>query len=459
MLRFKFIFVLIPIFLIFMSCKKESSYLSIMNSNLSSEEKLSSLIRFEKEHTEDFCSKVDLANYYMLLGDYSTANDYLTRAESVIKKCPNGKTGRQYKTLLYGMKAHICLYQNESDNAISYVDLVLKQDKKANQHFNFIKGHAYIQKNDNEMALKIFDTTYKHIPEQLTADDQKAYMYLLANAQRYEETKDILEKYFENGDYFYGLGLFASSVYERLQDYNKALLAAYLDYEYKECFTGINKNQFFNDLDSIVNTFSSSADVFIIQNTIRFLKSLYDTSITVDYDSDFFVSKYITILKKIRDHSFSNEDVETFLALENKYSAFPSYYWNAWNAFIGIDSSQKATYVPLLNKILLLGENIYSNQARIELGKIVGLSENESKNILLAQEVDNILRQFTITNDSNLLLPIFEVISLPENIYEINALAILKQYMSNIALRKELESKKNTSKGRLKERLDYLLIL
>ncbi len=453
-----YISILVFTLLSFTACNKNQVFSQTQTTNMTGSELLSQLIKYEKEHTEDFCSKIDLANYFITIGDYSTSDDYLTRAESIINKCPSGKKGKEYKTLLYGMKAHILLYQGNPEEALKYADLAIEQDKKKNIHYNYIKGHIYISQNNNSKALEIFDETYQKVPDQLLAEDERAYMYLLADANRIEEAKTILEKYFENGTYFYGLGIFASSIYEELKDFNKSLLSAFLDYEYNSCFSDFDEQSFFSNLDKIVSTYSSAQDLFSIQQTVQFLKSIYDKSIIIDYESDFFVADYIKYIKKIQNNTFSSFDVDGFLKLENNYSSFPSYYWNAWNGFINVDPTQKSTYTPLLNKIILLGSNRYSTAARSELGKLAGLSEEDCSKILLAEEVDSLLSQYVINNDENLLIPIFELLSLPDNIYEINAVSIIKRYAFNMALRKEMEKKFNDSKGRLTERLSYILL-
>lgn len=453
-----YITILLFTLLFFTACEKKQTFSPNQSTNMTGTELLSQLIKFEKEHTDDFCSKVDLANYFITTGDYATSDDYLTRAESIINKCPSGKKGKEYKTLLYGMKAHILLYQGNPEQALKYADLAIEQDKKKNIHYNYIKGHIYLSQNNNSKALEIFDDTYQKVPDQLLAEDERAYMYLLADANRIEEAKNILEKYFENGTYFYGLGLFASSIYEELKDFDKSLLSAFLDYEYNSCFSDFDVHSFFDNLDKIVSTYSSAQDLFSIQHTVQFLKSIYDKSITVDYESDFFVADYIKYIKKIQDNTFNSFDVDGFLKLENNYSSFPSYYWNAWNGFINIDPTQKNTYAPLLNKIILLGANNYTKAARNELGKLAGLTGEDCSKILLAQEVDSLLSQYTMNNDTNLLIPIYELLSLPDNLYELNAVSIIKQYTYNVALRKELEKRIYDSDGRLKERLSYILL-
>ena len=444
---------------VFNSCSKGDSYLQLKESNLEGEALLRELNRFEKEHTEDFRSKIDLANYFIVVGDYNTCYEYLLRAESVIKNCPKGAEEKKYKTLLYGMRAQIELYSGNYESAHSYVDKAIELDKKANLKYNYTKAQIYVAQDDKEKALELFDKTYEAIPNELTSDDKRAYMYLLADAERFERCKLILEDFLDDGVYFFGLGTFASGVYEKNSEYEKALLSSYYDYEYYSCFHGLDKSAFFARLDSIVVGIKPPEKLFQIKDAIEFVKSRVDQSSENKYTAEFFPARFITLSNKIRDGKFTSLDVQNFLDLEIYFSNFPSYYWNAWNAFCQVDESKKKSYIPLLNKVVILGENnIYRESAKCELGKLAGLSKDNSKKILLPDEIMHILTAFNESLDESFLEPIYELLDLPENDYELHALAILRDCRSNLALMKKLEEKVETiSDGVLCARLKYVL--
>lgn len=453
---------LLPFFMvamcIFYSCSKDDSYSKLMESNLQGEILLQKLNLFEKEHTEDFRSKIDLANYFILTGDYNSCYEYLLRAESVIKNCPSGAEGKKYKTLLYGMRAQIELYSGNYELAHFYVDKAIKIDKIANKKYNYTKANIYLAQNNKEKAFELFNKTFEKIPDELTTDDKRAYMYLLADAEQYEKCRTILEDFFDDGSYFFGLGSFASGIYEKVSDYEKSILSSYFDYEYFSCFNSLDKNKFLENLDSFITGIKSPEKIFQIKDTIDFIKSRVEPSIESNYTTDFFPAKFINLSNKIRDNEFSLSDVQDFLALEVYFSDFPSYYWNAWNAFCQVDETKKKTYLPLLNKVILIGKNnLYIDKARVELGKTAGLSESDSRKILLTYEIEQILNAFNESGNESLLEPIYELLNLPENDYELNALAILKNYNRKPMVSKVFQEKLKSSHGRLQERLKYVL--
>lgn len=439
------------------SCNKNDSYSKLMNSQLSGEDLLFQLNLFEKEHTEDFRSKIDLANYYIVIGDYTKCYEYLLRAESVIKNCPKGDEGNKYKTLMYGMRAQVELYSKDYEKAHSYVDKAISVSKSENRKYNYLKAQIYVAQNDNDNALKLYDETYKAIPELITTEDEQAYMYLLASSERFEECKVILEDYLNSGNYFYGLGSFASGVYENLNEVEKAVLMAYVDYEYFSAFNGMNKDKFITNLDKILMGQPSAEKMFKLQGVIDLIKSRVDEKIVASYNSDFYPAQFISFINKIRDNNFTEYDVQSYLDLEKYFALFPSYYWNAWCGFCQVDSNQKGSYVPLLNKIILFGDNIYVAQARKELGSLVGLSESDAGWILLPGEVERLLVEFDRTSNQELLEPLYKLLSLKDNTYELNALSVLKSHKDNVALNNEILKKITSSDGRLKERLQYII--
>ena len=60
-----YISILLFTLLVSTTCSKKQSFSQNQSTNMSGTELLSQLIKYEKEHTEDFCSKIDLANRFL----------------------------------------------------------------------------------------------------------------------------------------------------------------------------------------------------------------------------------------------------------------------------------------------------------------------------------------------------------------------------------------------------------
>lgn len=123
-----------------------------------------------------------------------------------------------------------------------------------------------------------------------------------------------------------------------------------------------------------------------------------------------------------------------------------------------LDENAKKEAVPILEKIIDLGNNnIYITEAKHALGNISGLSEIQSEKLLVPSEIISIVYDFQTTRDESELNPVFELLELPENSYELFALDFLKERYKLLAIENILQNKKNNCSERLKERINYIL--
>ena len=445
----------------FVSCakKQSSQYDQIISSKLTGQDLLQELVSFELNNTSHFSSKLDLANYYMLVGDYQKAEDYLIRAESVKKNAPSGKEGKKQLAIMYGFRAQIDFYKESFKSAEKYIQKSIKADSAIGEKYKYLSAQILMKKNQMDDALALFDETYAKLPDEITPEDEKAYMLLLNSKDRNEDCKVILEKFFEDGSYYPGLGMFASTVYEKNHDFGKSILSAYLDLEYNGCFNEFNNVAMTASLDSISEALKQKYPDADPDYVIYVLKTRYlSFKPSFSKQIDFFPFKYIELQNKIDEEKFTSNDITDFIALEKYFNLYPSYYWYSWKGFKQVSSTNDTEYIPLLEKIILLGRgNIYIDKARKELGRMKGLSENLSESILLPEEIVQYLDLFGQTGEESFLEPLFTLLSLPENEYEISCMAILKSSLNIPGLLKVVNAKRDNSTGRLFERLDFIL--
>lgn len=112
----------------------------------------------------------------------------------------------------------------------------------------------------------------------------------------------------------------------------------------------------------------------------------------------------------------------------------------------------------MLEKIIDIGNNnVYIEKAKYALGKMLGLTNIESTKILTSSEVISIIYEFQASNDENKLNPIFSLLELPENSYELFALNFLKQNYKLLKMEKILQNKTLNCSAKLKERINYIL--
>lgn len=412
---------------------------------------------YELEHPDHFASKLDLAKLNLFAGNYSEAWKYLTRAEGIAKTSEK-KLSNQELSSMYGTFASLYVVSNDYNQAKTYIDKAYDVPKFGEQ-FGFLKGRIEAELGNNEDALKVFDKTYSKYSAQISPDELRTYLYLTANFANYKKALTLLEKYFKTGAFFPGLGLLASGIYEKNNDYTKSVLSAFLDYEYNSCYGNKNDKKFSENLKTAIKKAQEENNPDA-QKALQAILSLYSKDVELPIiDTDFFAYKYIYYKYKYLNFNLEPNDATYYLSIENNMKTFPIYYWILWDSASKNGITNYTNWIPVLEKIILLSSSDYTEKARIALGKIKGLSENESKKLLLPVEVQNYVNSFISTGDEKILGPIYEFISVKDCDYVFTALSILKRYSKTYPLlRKQLTDNASSIKSsRLTERLEFII--
>ncbi|GHV54710.1 hypothetical protein AGMMS49579_15850 [Spirochaetia bacterium] len=357
----------------------EKEYRAIKDSGLTGEALLKSLSEFELRNMGHFNSKIDLGGYYLLAGDMDRAGDYFRRAEALVKKAPGDEDTKKNITIMYGSLARLHVLQGEYDPALEYAEKAAAGDDEEAVSYRYLQGQIFLEKGENEKALDVFDLLFASRPDTASPDNIRSYMYLLAGANRLPEAAAMVDLFFEKGRYFPGLGLFASSVYEGAGQTEKAIYAAFMDYEYSSGYRETDTAVFLKNIDTLERQLASQDRLVPAADALNLVRSLYDpsVSITEQGEASFFTEEYITLKKKIENAIHTTADFNRYLAMEHYFSTFPGYYWNLWQAVAGLSESSRANYLPVLQRIIALDrEGTYAQRAWDEISKILGFKNN-----------------------------------------------------------------------------------
>jgi tetratricopeptide (TPR) repeat protein len=357
--------------------RMNSKYEQIVNSGKSGQELFDALSEFERNNMAHFNSKIDLGGVYLLKGDYTLAKDCFLRAEAVLSNTGDDETSQKNIVILYASLARISLIEGRNIDALTYIDKAISYDKENDVQYPFLKGHILTALNRKKEALELFDTFYGENAETMTALDLRAYMYLLADDNRSQETVYILERYFTKGSYFPGLGIFASTVYEKNNDIKKSILSAFLDYEYHVSYKKSNPADFLKNLDTVEKRLIAENKITAAGHALTLLRGLYSASIilpnTETYEQKFFIEDYVIIKNRIQRHTVDTGDFNRLLLLEPFFSQFPVYYWNIWQAVLQLDADSRKNFVRVLEKIIALDDTgVYAQPAWEEITKVLG---------------------------------------------------------------------------------------
>jgi tetratricopeptide (TPR) repeat protein len=292
-----------------------------------------------------------------------------------------GYSGEELESL-----ARMSLIRGEYAEALEYAEKAIALDREEKPGPLFLKGHILIAREEDEKALEFLAGLFKTRREEAGPEDIRAYMYLLARAGRAAEAAEMTDLFFEKGSYFPGLGFFASSVYESTGEIDKAVLAAFLDYEYHSGFKGSDDGTFLQNIGTLeerlkersLEDAGNAGNETKAARPLRLLRSLYDpeTSVPAGYEAPFFAGDYILCKKKIREGSFTEADFNRYLSLEPYFRSFPSYYWNLWQGALLVNEKPPAEYLAALEKVIALDrEGVYAKPAWGELTRFLGFDE------------------------------------------------------------------------------------
>jgi tetratricopeptide (TPR) repeat protein len=349
-----FLYILLSI-VILTSCMQpviNQEYKKIQDSGKSGQELFDLLTNFERTHPEHYSSKVDLGGYYLLTGDYDKAKDYFLRAEAIIRNAPHTSEGQENIGIMYSSLGRIALSEREYEKAMSYAEKAISY----NSQFLFLKAHILAAQGNDQGSLELFDTLYTNSAELFDGEAIRAYMYLLAKAERFTDCGIMIDLYFEKGQFFPGLGLFSSTVFEAEKQYKKSILLAFLDYEYYSSYKQTGNDDFLNNLTILENRAASQFNSPETLGAIQLIRSLYNNSISISIPTEprFFVEEYIILRHKINRETITNSDFNQLLLLEHYFSRFPVYYWSVWQAVEQLAPEHKSDFVAVLEKIIAL---------------------------------------------------------------------------------------------------------
>jgi tetratricopeptide (TPR) repeat protein len=357
--------------------KMNLEYEQITNSGKSGRELYEALSVFERNNMARFNSKIDLGGVNLLTGGYTLAKDYFLRAEAVLSNAGNDEASQKNIVILYGSLARISLIEGGYIDALEYVDKAVYADKWNDAQYQFLKAHILTALNRNEEALLIFDRFYPENTEAMTALDLRAYMYLLAGNDRTRETALALDQYLAKGSFFPGLGVFASTVYEKNNEIKKSILSAFLDYEYYASYKESKPADFLKNLDTLEKRLLTENKITGGRYALNLLRGLYTASIAAPSaetrDQGFFIEDYVIIRSRIQKRAVDAGDFNRFILLEPFFSQFPVYYWNVWQAVLRLDPDSRVNFVRVLEKIIALDKTgVYAKRAWDETAKLMG---------------------------------------------------------------------------------------
>ncbi|MDR0643079.1 MAG: hypothetical protein LBG07_11545 [Treponema sp.] len=354
------------VFLPWVSCAgeegagEEREYGEIIDSGALGEELIAALEDFEIRHGGHFDSKLDLGIYYLALGETERARDYLRRAERILLDGGGKTVSRKeaYAPALYGALAQVSLVRKEYQAALEYIDRAIAAEGGDERRFHFLKGHILVAGREYREALDIFDELLAGSSGGLGdagEEDLRAYMFLLAQAERPVEAAAALDRYFSTGAFFPGLGYFGAALYRAAGEMEKAACAAFLEGEYRSGYGGFQEP----------GGLESPAGEMI---------PVPDGGRGGEGEAEHFAAEYLRLKNLINGgENFTKDEFLRLTGLEPCFRLFPSFYWQLWMGARLAYPDDYQYFSAALQKIIALDkEGPFAKRAWEELTSLMG---------------------------------------------------------------------------------------
>ena len=442
--------------ILLISCKNSeqlADYEALKNMAIQKNNLYQTVYEYDIEHPDFFESKVELVSLCILNNDFENANDFIKRAEVLLKN----RISKEYLCNFYGLKASILMNEGNYEESLASVRKANAMKGKV-ERYSFLEGQILFAKGEKSNSLTILKRAFENSKKDASLEDEKLYALLLAENEEFDESLMVMNEILEEGNYWYGLGQLLSSVYEKKGMLFESILCAFMDYEYASDFFHGNDDAFLKNLNILKLKYAGKKESREVNEAVEIIAAnLKNSNYLNSYsDSDFFIFKYLKTKNKILAKLNGENELENLLTLKKYFSMFPSFHYLVAESI----SNQKGGIVPLecYETILEISpSNKYSDYARIMIGKSIGLNENNSKKLLSFSEIKKLIGNSVRNKSEKEFSLIFDLLSLPDNKYVFFAQEILKSNLRLENILKTVTERYMVSDGRLKERLNYVL--
>ncbi|WP_407399163.1 tetratricopeptide repeat protein [Treponema sp.] len=442
--------------LMLLSCngqKQIKKYETLKAFSFQSNNPLELLYEYDISHPDSFEVKVDIASLYILNDNYPKAMEYLKRAEQVIKN----SISKEYLCNYYGLNSSLCLMQKDYEKSLEWCSKSLAI-KEHGSKFKFLEGQIEYAMGNKENAYAAFKSGFSKNSSDASLEDKKLYSILLSDNNEIEECLELVSGLLNDGAYYYGLGHFASSLYEKKGKIFESILYAFVDFEYASCFLESDEEQFLRNLHGLELKYEDEESRKQIRDAVGCLTAVIrkENYFPVVKETDCIVYDYIKCKHDVLTGKIDADIITKILPLKNIFNGFPVYHYLVSEVFINGNFDVFPT--ESLERILdISSNNHFSDYAKERLGAPIGLSKTESEKLMSMNDIYQSCSLIIENDDANALRKICNLISLPDNKYVYFAMNVLSRAKGKESTMKLLEEKLQHGEGRLKERINHIL--
>lgn len=416
----------------------------VLNAVEDPSEMATTLLHLEQKYPDRAEPKAQLGIIYIMKGDFDSARIILVKAETLINK----KTSDETKYLIYAGLADVYERQGNITEAKAKAESALDISSEDSLGVALNLCRAEIALNENESALDRYRSVFVSLESFFTDKDYSNFVWLLTEQKEYQEAINVYLKKIEIMGYSEGDGLGLSTLYEKNNNPVKSLVSASYElwrmlHEEKISSEDCIKRLF--DVSDKMKDILSGPEKEDFEAIINAQQALFNyrwqesLNIYIDLDlfqGDWFEQFFYHLANLMNEKKPDVESIKNYVLLEPAFRRSHNYYYYLWNILKKGEGKYTFTTIRnVLDKVVLFGINTRLAQVtKSEMGSLLGLTAQQSKYLFPPQYIISVINSYMMIRDENLIEPIKELLSLPNNPYTDDCVQVLFQYKNDSAL-------------------------
>lgn len=425
---------------------------------------ISDLLALDQKYPRSVLIKSHLGISYILNNDIGSASVFLNSAEKNLKKSTPADT----KYLVYAGLADVTFFKKDYAASKQYAELALKEDEKDTLGIICVLARDEMELDNEKGALTAYSEAFKNKGLFLNESDYDNYLGLLARNGKWHDALRVYFSLINTRGFTTGDGLMISSLYEKTSEYDKSLSAAMFelyDLYIEKKITSDEIRAKASELKTVIkNKLDSESYIMFLEQLdgyVGFINGRFADAYSVFrkyslFNGDsfqrffYYVSEFTTQVDKIQV-----DEIARYVELESIFQSNQGYYFHLWNAMKRGEGSYTYNGIKdVLNKTLDVGKNSrYVSDTKKEIGRLLGIPENECDYVITRQNVLVILDSFLSTKNPVTLDPICGLLSITNNPYTDECISILREFRDKKALRDAMDKNTYRNNSLLKTRL------
>lgn len=426
----KLVLMLFIALMAFTSCSKkvDESYmpeLETLVKEKTGDELLEGFIDLDKKYPNVLMLKINISGMLLMKDEVKLAGDYLKAGLPLVKKSTND--GEKY--VFYTNMAMYSLKSQDPNKCIEYAKQALGFNKEDPLGVTITMAKGYADKGDPISAQKLLKEQWAADPNKFSDMDMFDFLALLSNepgnVDNLTTVVAVIDEYIVRRPSVLGFGMQQAQYLEQAGYMTSALVATFSEMDRRRFVNQIQDVNILESLDEAQKKFENpSAPHMIFLDGFRaYINEDFDTaseifdSITPEVPLNYYA--YLQLACRANSSKTSQEIVNAFGALEEKFPLFQGYYYYLWTSIRKNNLLSKEDQPLMEHCILSNPSSRFGVETKKALGQLYGL--NNGENILLPDELAVYLMRVRNGEKPDILEPVAKLLEMDDNPFKDNA--------------------------------------